>query len=50
MKLTIPSFDNGAPIPAEFAMGVPAADAPATFGPNRSPHITCCLLYTSRCV
>jgi len=40
MKLTIPSFENGAPIPAEFAMGVPAANAPATFGPNRSPHIT----------
>jgi Raf kinase inhibitor-like YbhB/YbcL family protein len=40
MKLTIPSFENGAPIPAEFAMGIPAADAPATFGPNRSPHIT----------
>ncbi len=40
MKLTIPSFENGAPIPAEFAMGVPAADAPATFGPNRSPHVT----------
>ena len=40
MKLNIPSFENGAPIPAEFAMGIPAADAPATFGPNRSPHIT----------
>ncbi len=40
MKLTIPSFENGAPIPAEFAMGVPAAGAPATFGPNHSPHIT----------
>lgn len=40
MKLTILSFGNGRPIPAEFAMGIPAADGPATFGPNRSPHLT----------
>ncbi len=39
MKLTVPSFPNGGPIPAEFAMGIPATDGPAAFGPNRSPHV-----------
>ena len=39
MKLTIMSFENGGPIPAEFAMGIPTESGQATFGPNRSPHI-----------
>jgi len=39
MKLAVLSFENGAPIPAEFAMGIPGTDGPATFGPNRSPHL-----------
>ena len=39
MKFTVLSFENGAPIPAEFAMGIPGTDGPATFGPNRSPHL-----------
>lgn len=39
MKLTVLSFGNSQPIPAEFAMGIPAEDGPATFGPNRSPHL-----------
>ena len=39
MKLTVLSFENGGAIPAEFAMGVPGTDGPATFGPNRSPHL-----------
>lgn len=39
MQLTIPSFPDGETIPAEFAMGIPASDGPATFGPNRSPHV-----------
>lgn len=38
MKLTIHSFANGAAIPGEFALCVPAD--PVTFAPNRSPHIT----------
>ena len=39
MKLTILSFDNGGPIPPEFAMGIPTESGQATFGPNRSPHV-----------
>lgn len=39
MKLSVLSFENGKPIPANFAMGIPAEDGPATFGPNLSPHI-----------
>ncbi len=39
MKLTIQSFENGGPIPAEFAMGIPAEAGQATFGPNLSPHL-----------
>lgn len=39
MKLTILSFENGAPIPAEFAMGIPNGSGQATFAPNRSPHL-----------
>lgn len=38
MKLTIHSFADGSPIPGKFAMGKPAE--PATFAPNRSPHLT----------
>jgi Raf kinase inhibitor-like YbhB/YbcL family protein len=39
MKLRVLSFDDGQAIPAEFAMGMPAEDGPATFGPNRNPHL-----------
>lgn len=39
MILTIQSFENGAPIPAEFAMGIPTESGAATFGPNQSPHL-----------
>jgi Raf kinase inhibitor-like YbhB/YbcL family protein len=39
MKFTVLSFGDGQTIPAEFAMGIPAEDGPATFGPNRSPHL-----------
>jgi Raf kinase inhibitor-like YbhB/YbcL family protein len=39
MKLTVLSFENGGPIPAEFAMGIPTESGQATFGPNRSPHL-----------
>ena len=39
MKLVIPSFPDGAPIPGEFAFCVPADEGHATFGPNRSPRL-----------
>lgn len=39
MNLTIESFKNGDPIPAEFAMGIPTEAGQATFGSNRSPHL-----------
>lgn len=39
MRLECLSFADGAWIPAEFAMGVPAEGAPATFGANRNPHL-----------
>lgn len=37
--VTIEGWADGAPIPEEFAFGVPADDGPMTFGPNRSPAI-----------
>ncbi len=40
MNLTILSFDDGQPIPATYAMGIPADEGHATFGPNVSPHVT----------
>lgn len=39
LTVTIDGWANGDPIPEEFAFGVPAADGPMTFGPNRSPAI-----------
>ena len=39
MELTILSFDNGGPIPAEFDMGIPNGTGQATFGLNRSPNL-----------
>ena len=38
MKLTSHSFDHNTRVPARNAMGVPDDAAPATFGPNVSPH------------
>lgn len=37
--VTIDGWADGAPIPEEFAFGVPAEDGPMTLGPNRSPAI-----------
>ncbi len=37
MRLTIPSFENGAPIPAEFAFGKPGE--PVALSDNRNPEI-----------
>ena len=39
MKLVIPSFPDGSPVPGEFAFCVPADEGHATFGPNRSPSL-----------
>ena len=39
MKLRSDSFADQTRIPARFAMGVPDDAAPATFGPNISPHL-----------
>ncbi len=39
MKLEIPSFEDGGPIPTEFALGAPAEEGHVTFGGNRSPHL-----------
>ena len=39
MKLTSSSFENDTRVPARNAMGVPDDAAPATFGPNVSPHL-----------
>ena len=39
MKLVVPSFPDGSPVPGEFAFCVPADEGHATFGPNRSPSL-----------
>lgn len=39
MKLDIPTFDNGAPVPDEHCFMVATPDGRATFGPNRSPEL-----------
>lgn len=38
MKLMSKSFDNGARIPGDYALGIPGADGPVP-GPNKSPHL-----------
>lgn len=40
LAVTIDGWQDGAPIPGTFAFGVPAADGPMTFGPNRNPRIS----------
>jgi len=42
MELTIHSFDNGKPIPAEFAFcePAPADEGHVRLAPNRSPHLS----------
>ncbi len=39
MELVSYSFDDNDPIPADYAFGLPDADAHVTFGPNRNPHL-----------
>jgi Raf kinase inhibitor-like YbhB/YbcL family protein len=39
MQLTSSSFNDGDPIPGEYAFCVPDAPAHATFGLNRNPHL-----------
>lgn len=39
MKLSIPSFPNGGPIPGDYAFCIPAEEGHVTFGPNRNPHL-----------
>lgn len=40
MKLSSESFPNGGTIPGTFAFCVPDAESHATFGGNRSPHLS----------
>lgn len=39
MKLTIDGFDDNAPIPGDFAFGLPDADQHLRLGPNRNPGV-----------
>ncbi len=39
LELTIPSFQNGSPIPDEFAFCNPAEEGYVTMGPNKNPHL-----------
>lgn len=39
LAVKIDGWAHGEAIPEKFAFGVPAADAPMTFGPNRNPRI-----------
>lgn len=40
MKLTSKSFNNGAPIPGEYAFCIPADDGHVTFSSNKNPHLS----------
>jgi Raf kinase inhibitor-like YbhB/YbcL family protein len=39
MKLSIPSFTNGAAIPGEYAFCIPAREGHVTLAPNRNPEL-----------
>lgn len=39
MKLRSDSFEQGQPIPAEFAFGQPGPDTPCILSANRNPHL-----------
>lgn len=39
MKLTSASFNEGQPIPGEYAFGLPDPETHVTFAPNRNPHL-----------
>ncbi len=39
MHLWSTNFEDGGPIPADQAFGVPDPDTHITFGPNRNPHL-----------
>lgn len=39
MTLTISSFDNGSPVPGDYALCIPAEKGHVTFGGNRNPHL-----------
>lgn len=39
MKLRSDSFEQGQPIPAEFAFGKPGPDSPCILSDNRNPHL-----------
>ena len=40
MQLTVYSFDDGAPIPGEYAFCIPADEGHVTFGANKNPHLS----------
>ncbi len=39
MRLEIPSFPNGGPIPAEFAFGIPDSASHVALSSNRNPQV-----------
>jgi Raf kinase inhibitor-like YbhB/YbcL family protein len=39
MKIEVPAYEYGAPIPARYAFGIPDAEGHVTYGPNVNPLI-----------